>query len=296
MLFKSLENIKEDTLANTPTNICFSTEEYNYSTFLKKIQEGRISESELEYEIGNHISKYCDYDGFKKPETRKIFQSLWTNQKFLDMFLKIVSEHNDIANYIKKYYNISLCKITYDYYVEIGSNIDNDPITKTLISIIQRINNANILPLTTFIKKIDATFIVLAKYSSFNQEECVERVNEFIIRLGYDFSVKQIIDIYSYLYSSESFTPIFNISMTQLYDLDNLNILEKSIYYRMNSALLTIVNSMTSKDIYKLLNSYAIYKSLYNKESRFNILDHIEDYDRIKPIISQLQLDGVDIK
>ena len=58
--------------------------------------------------------------------------------------------------------------------------------------------------------------------------------------------------------------------MTQLYDLDNLNILEKSIYYRMNSALLTIVNSMTSKDIYKLLNSYTIYKSLYNKESRFN--------------------------
>ena len=60
----------------------------------------------------------------------------------------------------------------------------------------------------------------------------------------------------------------------------------------MNTAILIIVNSMTSYDIFKVLNSYANYVALFNKETRFDIKT-ITDYNRIIPIMNQLMNDGV---
>ena len=297
MLFPSLESIESEEQIIPPSgglNVTFSTEEYLISTFLKKIQEGSISDPGLEFEIGNHISKYCDYDGFKNPDTRKIYQALWTNERFLSMFFRIISEHKNIKDYVKRFYNISVCKIAYDYYFEIGSeNLKKnkpDPIAKLFIDIVRVLNIDSILPLTTTMQEIHAIFIVMSRYSSFNMEKCIKRVNEFIMRLGYDFSAKNIIDIYSYLY--ESFSIVFNVTMTQIYDLSTLDNLELSNYYHMNTAILIIVNSMTSYDIFKVLNGYANYVALFNKETRFDIKT-ITDYDRIIPIMNQLMNDGV---
>jgi len=294
-LFPSLENINEKETSISPPsgglNVAFSTDEYNLSTFLKKIQEGSISAPGIEYEIGNHISKYCDYDGFKNPETRKIYQQLWTNETFVGMFFKIVSEYKNIRDYVKRFYNISICKISYDYYVEIGRTLVNDPVTKTLIDIVKIININSILPLTTMMEEIDAIFIVMSRYSSFNIEECIRRVNEFIMRLGYDFSPKQIIDIYSHLY--ESFGIVFNVTATQIYNLDTLNSTELSNYYNINSAILIIVNSMTTQDIFKVLNGYANYVAVFNKQTRFDIKKISSEYNRIIPVLNQLIIDGV---
>lgn len=295
-LFPSLETIHDDEIQTPPSglNITFSTDEYNLTTFLKKIQEGSISAPGLEYEIGNHISKYCDYDGFKNPETRKIYQKLWTNETFVRMFFKIISEYKEIRDYVKRFYNISICKIAYDYYVEIGRTLENDPITKVLIDIVRLLNINSILPLTVMVEEIDAIFIVMSRYSSFNIEECIRRVNEFILRLGYDFSPKQIIDIYSYLY--ESFGIVFNVTATQVYDIRALNTIEISNYYHMNTAIMVIVNSMTTNDIYKVLNGYANYVAVFNKETRFDIKKVASDYDRILPVLNQLIIDGVEFR
>ena len=297
MLFPSLESIERDTEENPPIsgglNVTFSTEEYLLTTFLKRLQEGSISDPGLEYEIGNHVSKYCDYDGFKNPDTRKIFQTLWTNERFVDMFFKILYNYKHIRDYVKRFYNVSICKIAYDYNVQIGKNIKDriDPILRLFIDIVKIINIDSILPLTTIMQEIHAVFIVMSRYSSFNIEECIKRVNEFIMRLGYDFSAKNIVDIYSYLYK-ESFSIVFNVTMTQVYDMNTLNNLEQSNYYHMNSAILMIVNSMTTSDIFKVLNGYANYVAIFDKSTRFDIRK-ITDYERIKPVISQLLVDGV---
>jgi hypothetical protein len=210
------------------------------------------------------------------------------------MFFKILTEYKQIKDYVKRFYNISICKIAYDYYVEIGRTVieekQYDPITSRFIEIVRILNINSILPLTTFMKDIDAIFIVMSRYSSFDIEECIKRVNEFIMRLGYDFSPKVITDIYSYLY--ESFSIVFNVTMTQLYDMNTLNNLEKSNYYHMNTALLMILNSMTTYDIYKVLNGYANYIAFFNKNTRFDIRT-ITDYNRIIPVLNQLMLDGV---
>jgi hypothetical protein len=209
------------------------------------------------------------------------------------MFFKVISNYTHVRDYVKRFYNISICKIAYDYYVEIGKSIieekQYDPITNLFIQIVKVLNINSILPLTTFMKEIDAIFIVMSRYSSFNMEECIKRVNEFIMRLGYDFSSKNIIDIYSYLY--ESFSAVFNVTMTQVYDLSTLNTLELSNYYHMNSAILTIVNSLTSYDIYKVLNGYSNYIELYNKQTRFDIKT-ATDYTRMASVMNQLILDG----
>jgi ribosome-interacting GTPase 1 len=131
----------------------------------------------------------------------------------------------------------------------------------------------------------------MSRYSSFNIEECIRRVNEFIMILGYDFSPKQIIDIYSHLY--ESFGIVFNVTATQIYNLDTLNSTELSNYYNINSAILIIVNSMTTQDIFKVLNGYANYVAVFNKQTRFDIKKISSEYNRIIPVLNQLIIDGV---
>ena len=292
-LFPSLDNIRDEapSIAGGGLNITFSTDEYSLTTLLKKIQEGSISDPGLEYEIGNHISKYCDYDGFKSPGTRKIYQSLWSNERFVDMFFKILYKYKQIRDYVKRFYNVSVCKIAYDYIIDIGRHIKNDPVSKLFFDIVRLVNIDSVLPLTVIMKDDAAVLIVMSRYSSFNIEECIKRVNEFILRLGYDFSPQNIVDIYYHL-KYESFGIVFNVTMTQLYDLNTLDNLELSNYYHMNAAILMIVNSMTTSDIFKVLNGYANYTAVFDKNTRFDIRK-ITDYERIKPVVSQLIIDGV---
>lgn len=299
--FSSLDNLHDEDSQETDykrsqtLNITFSTIEYTLATFLKRLQEGSFSDIQIQYEILNHYSKYCDYDGFQNPETRKYLQGIWTNTKFLEIFFKCTQIDNEFKDTIRKYYNYSICKITYDYYTSVTNSID-DPNVKFLLNIVEVINHNTILPLTLIMQSIHALFIVMAKYSSFKKENCVKRVNEFILRLGYDWSVKQIIDIYYQLYVNDSFGQVFNITMTQTYDLQKLNQSEVIMYHRMNHAMLILVNSMPSIEIKKLLLGYSSYVGLYNKETRFDIKNPGEDYDRLKAVLDQLIIDGVEFR
>lgn len=295
-IFSSLDNLgdnkdSEIQLSNPKNlNITFSTVEYTLATFLKKLQEGDFSDIQIQYEILHHCDKYCDYDGFQNVETRKYLQGIWSNQKFLEIFLSCIQQDNQLKTKCKKFYNTSICKIAYDYYTSIS---DNDSCVKLLLDIVEVINHNTILPLTTMMQPIHALFIVMSRYSSFKREECVKRANEFIMRLGYDWTVKQIVDIYYQLYADDSFSYIFNITMTQTYDFSKLNQSELTIYHRMNHAMLSIINSMPSDQIKTVLLSYSNYTGLYNYSTRFDITNPGEDYDRIQSVLLQLLVDGV---
>jgi hypothetical protein len=157
-----------------------------------------------------------------------------------------------------------------------------------LFQIVEEINIREILPLTTIMDKQSALFIVMSRYSSFDLEDCVKRVNEFIIRLGYDFTTEQIIYIYSKLYS-DGFGQPFNYIMTQYYSYENgeLSNFEYTIYNRINTALLIILNSMPTNEIEKVLNGYSNYITLHpEKHVRFKLKEKVTtDHNRLKKVL-----------
>ena len=288
-LFPSLDNIPEDPKVEDlkdlhgSLNLTFSTVEYMFETFLKGL-DGVLTNEQIEYEIRNYYDKYCDYDNFQSESTRKIFQEIWKNERFLILFKKCIP-----YIHLTKYHNKVICKIAYDYYTSYTSETRNEAVTILLFQIVEEINNKSIIPLTTIMDKQSALFIVMSRYSSFELEDCVRRVNEFIIRLGYDFTVDQIIYIYSRLYY-DGFGQPFNYIMTHTYKFESgdLSNQEYTIYNRINRALLVILNSMPTADIERVLTGYKNYIEMHpDKITRFNISQKATvDYDRLRKVIT----------
>lgn len=290
MIFPSLDNIPDEPNVEDlhgPLNLKFSTVEYMYENFLKGL-DGILTNDQIEYEIRNYYDKYCDYDNFQSESTRKIFQEIWKNERFLILFKKCIP-----TIHLTKYHNKVICKIAYDYYTSYTNETRNAAVTVLLFQIVEEINRNSIIPLTTIMDKQSALFIVMSRYSSFNLEDCVRRVNELIIRLGYDFSVSQIIYIYKKLYA-DGFSQPFNYTMTHVYSFESgdLSNQEYTIYNRINTALLVILNSMTSADIEKVLNNYATYMEMNDKKTRFSIRKMATtDYDRLRKVLQYIDQD-----
>lgn len=292
-IFPSLDNLPEDNQEEKITgslNLTFSTVEYRFETFLQGL-DGVLTNEQIMHEIRYYYDRYCDYDNFQLESTRKIFQEIWKNERFLILFKNVLPE---IAPKLNKYHNKVICKIAYDYYTSYSSDTRNEAVTILLFDIVRELNIREILPLTTIMDKQSALFIVMSRHSSFNIEECVRRVNEFIIRLGFDFTVDDIIYIYSKIYS-EGFSQPFNYIMTHVYDYNNgdLSNFEYTIYNRINTALLTIINSMTTKDIEKVISGYISYINLHpEKKTRFKIKKEANaDYDRLKKVLMFIEDD-----
>ena len=292
-LFPSLDNLpmeKPEEEIKGSLNLTFSTVEYLFETFLKGL-DGALTNEQIEYEIRNYYDKYCDYDNFQNESTRKIFQEIWKNERFLILFKHSLPY---IGKRLNKYHNKVICKIAYDYYTTYDSQSRNEAVSLLLFQIVEELNAQYILPLTTIMDKQSALFIVMSRFSSFELEECVRRVNEFIIRLGYDFSVEQIIYIYNKLYR-DGFGQPFNYTMTHTYKYEegSLSNQEYTIYNRMNRALLVILNIMTTNDIEKVLNGYYNYISMFpNKQPRFKIKElATTDYDRLRKVLECIEYD-----
>ena len=287
-LFGSLKNIPKQNIefATAPK---FSTLQFRYETLIDKLENNTINNSHLEIDIRNKYKDYCNYDNFHDPTNRKAFQKLWTNKKFLKCFYNVLEKDSNFDRTIhdNTYYRTSICKIAYDYYHDIGRFKDNDNICFSLLEIAKFINRKEVLILSSFMHQEAANFIVIAKYSSFKPNICIKRVNTFIIKLGYDFSVKNIIDIYAQLYRND-FGLLFNNTMTYTYSLDSNE--QKTIYDRQNSAIVTILESMPEYDIRNVLEGYFNYLSYLpsnEKNTRFNIYDLGEkDFPRIKKVLS----------
>lgn len=290
-LFPSLDNLPQESdetleTLNGSLNLTFSTTEYLFDTFLKGL-DGKLTNEQIKYEIINYYDKYLDYDNFQSESTRKIFQEIWTNERFLIMFKDSLPV---LKNKLNKYHNKVLCKIAYDFYTSFSKDTRNEAVTTLLFMIVTEVNNREIIPLTTIMDKQSALFIVMSKHSSFEVEECVRRVNEFIIRLGYDFSVDNIIYIYSKLYA-DCFSQLFNFTMTHFYTHEggNLSNLEYSNYTHISTALLVILNSMPTSEMEKVINGYRNYRAMHpEKQVRFTLRKNMTDYDRLSKTLSVL--------
>lgn len=295
-LFPSLDNIPEDKtyteIVKDPIGFSVHTEKYFLDVLLQKIKSGQFNETQISHDVLLNYKDYCNYDNFLNPKTRNLYQELWTNENFLRGFYVALQS-------IKKldlYFNKSICKIAYDYYLQHMS--ESDTISILHFNIIRYLNRPQISSISSCMHEASALFIVMASLSSFDRMECIDRVNNLLVKLDYDLSVQDLITIYSALYRLE-FKQLFEGTMKKIFSVEELekNENRKYVNERINQALLTILESMESIEIDKVLIGYSIYNQLDTRPTRFSLKDdQIRiNYPRIYSRIIQVEYQGYDI-
>ena len=237
-LFPSLDNLQQQKEEPKVTGgIKITTIEFSFQSFLNKIKDGTLSDLKIQQNILNNWTSYCDYNNFQTDQSRSIFQELWTNERFLQNFCIVVPK---LKTALQRFYNYNICKIAYDYQSE--KDKYDDRVLGYYYNIIEMINSETIIPMTVYMPKAHAIFLVMSALGSFKLKERVDRINDFLIRSGNDFSIKDLIDIYIRLTNGKSFSPYFYYTMSYIVNTENS--LEKSIYHRSTQAMLIIINSI----------------------------------------------------
>lgn len=253
----------------------FTTVEYSIDSFLRKIEKGELSDIYIQNKILYSGDILTNYDNFVNPATREVFQKLWTNVKFLENFLFVASNMN-----ISFDLNSIICinKIAYDYYCPNNTTVKelkDSQVLNLLLAISDSVNRTLITVLTKVMNYDTARFFALVYRSSSKQEECIKRVNDCIIGLGQQFSVDDIIYIYSKMYD-DNFGTLFIHTMINCKIDENLknNSVGMLNYQNISKAIVDILESMTTRDIEKVLKRYSTYISLTNSQIiRFSLKD-----------------------
>lgn len=283
--FSSLENIRDE-----KENIVapkFSTVEYSHESFLDKLDT--FSNTKIKEEI--KLGDYFDYDHFDDPKTRVIFQQLWTNKIFLTNILELLDSDKEYRNKIISVYITSVNKIVFDY---MTLEVNNPEILNLLLEISKCIDYQYIIKLCTIMPLDIARMITITRFSSFNQREAITRFNDVICKCGLDFTEKDIIYIYKTFFQ-EHFMELFNITMTTV-ETSFSERIHRKVYDMISLAMIDILESMTSEDIYKTLHYYGNFMSLVDScNCRFSLHSLSDDYKRINVIIDELMSKGINI-
>ena len=287
--FKSLDNLEED-LSQLDTNVTFTIVDYSYDKLLENIRSGSFSPNKIQRLIKFSLKDLLDYSNFEKVETRQLFQSLWTEPKFLIQFYGLLNKDANTLELVNSMYKYEINKLVYDYLAL--STDDRDPEVTSLYSNIAAIVNAkDIIPLTSIMTPDSAKIIVVSRYSHLVAEQCVKNFNSTIVFSDMDLSLKDIIYIYSRFYADD-FSQLFCTTMT--YNIDAKTDTGKKVNDRISFALLYILNSMTSEDIDRTLMRYNGFLALYpTSYIRFSLRGLSKDFERVANRVEYLANEGI---
>lgn len=287
----------------------FHTIEDNISTILTNIQNNVYSDIKIQELILDNYENFLNYENFRNPKTRKVFQLIWSHPKFLRNFLAVLnnSQWKSLLNYIRNTHMISMNTIAYDYY---SSHISDQSANETidlLFKICDIVDYKYIVALEDIMDHTTARSMTIANFSSDNAEISINRFNFLIIWSGYDFTIKNIIYIYSKFYLND-FSTLFNTTMVStIFNPDtvqdtsperaNLNNIAMHNSDRIGYALLSILESMTMDHIRDILMKYHYYLQLSNKNTvRFSMHDISGEFERINAVVNSLEADGYMIR
>ena len=282
-LKKSIEN-GDDSLSERIIPV-FHSVEYQISTIVEKITNiDSLNEDEIKNIIVRQHKMILDYDLFlSSTESRKYAQELFTNKRFLQIFLQVIGFLQ-----LSKDEIICVNKLAYDYYIM----INKDPeVSDLLLQISYQINNVLVIKLSGKLGMNGSRVLSMIANSSFKEDKNIHRINTFLVKYG-ELSVQDIIDIYCILF--ERFSNLFIFSMLE-YKCDNMTNSQLKTFDNISLALLAILDSMTSEDIKKILYDYAFTLKLirHNFTVRFS-LKSAKAYPRILEIIKEIELDPID--
>lgn len=282
-LKKSIEN-GDDSLSERIIPV-FHSVEYQISTIVEKITNiDSLNEDEIKNIIVRQHKMILDYDLFlSSTESRKYAQELFTNKRFLQIFLQVIGFLQ-----LSKDEIICVNKLAYDYYIM----INKDPeVSDLLLQISYQINNVLVIKLSGKLGMNGSRVLSMIANSSFKEDKNIHRINTFLVKYG-ELSVQDIIDIYCILF--ERFSNLFIFSMLE-YKCNNMTNSQLKTFDNISLALLAILDSMTSEDIKKILYDYAFTLKLirHNFTVRFS-LKSAKAYPRILEIIKEIELDPID--
>lgn len=278
--FKSLDSIEN--MESTPIGVNFSTIEYTYDSFLKSLDTmGDFKIREI-IQYGD----YLDYDNFNNPKTRSVFKQLWTNKRFLENLLGLLERNKVFLNKARNLYMISINKIIYDYYIASMNEQKDSDIMNLLLKIADVMDYNYILRLSTITDTTSAKFLALSRFSSFDKRKCINRLNEFIMNIGYEFSIKNIIYIYQVFYDS-NFSELFNATMLEVDNYNPENENSRKMYDNISYAIINILNSMAGEEMRITLKSYASYLMLINLNDNSSIRFSLKNLDPVFRRVSE---------
>lgn len=281
-IFKNEEFVKEPEEVPVKINLNIDVDYTTLESFNKVLNTG--SNIKICNQIIQNFNMLLDYDNMNNPVTRELYTTIWTNQKFLQCF-KIVLEQNAnrLENIMGGVRRFVICRICYNFM----KNNKSFDIT-ILRSIVDMVNRPFIIPLMSIMDKNSAGFIALSRFSSSDDKVAVIRLITAIVKIGYKFSVNDIIYILGKFYS-RNFSLVFMYTMTTMIKTEND--VEKYNDDNLSFAIMYILEeNMTSNDILATLSKYSMYLKFNPEiETRFNIAAISPvDYKRIINVINQM--------
>jgi hypothetical protein len=229
------------------------------------------------------------------------YVSCFTNIKFLDAFIDVITTRKYFDDYIIIYIN----NICYDF---MTSNHSNNESVRIRILRIANIVNAPKIPLLTSLGLTEklASLLLIARRSTTNTNVYVRRVNFVIATQPPELmNDKMIAEIFNILYDVVLEWPM--VFPCIMYDVDQYNENDPSTYWitedvemvESNIALaaLTILNNQTIQRIMETLYDYSngYYISNSNKPIRFSMRSLSDDFSSINIAVANLKAQGVDV-
>ena len=264
----------------------FSIVEYEVSTILNKISNiDTLDEKEIKSIITRQHKMLLNYDLFlASSKSRKEMQALFTNKRFLTIFLDVIGLIE-----LDRHEIICINKLAYDYYI---MPTKDSEVSRLLLQISRVINNILTIKLSAILGIENSKILAMFANSSFKEEKNIHRINTFLVRCNLDLNVQDMVNIYCILY--ESFSNLFTYTMLepkpsgmspeQLKRFDNISL-----------AMLYILDSMNSHDMKMVLYNYAFTLRLIrqNFKVRFG-LKTATSYTRMLGIIDEIENDPLD--
>lgn len=303
--FESLDSNLE--LEPTPIGVSFSTLEYTHDSFLGKLNNGDFSPTKVKSIIESNISLYFGYDGFSNIKTRMNMQSIWTNINFLRNVLELLNEDQKFRQNVISGYRRDINIIANDY-ISVSNDgkeeyIKDSKVRDTLLAIAGNVNAEYIVPLSSKIPIAVAQHLALANFCTFDTSQAVRNIigtiwNYSITELHEAaFTIEQIIYIY-YVFFKDNFSEAFLHSMLFRYprygeasSMINVEQTDNNI----SSALINILNSMSSKEVKEVLAKYANYLSFCGdkvKKVRFSLRHLPNEFKNVAQCVAEAEQNG----
>ena len=274
---------KKDEVINKPI---FTSVEYTIDTIVDKIINiEELDKEEIKSIIIRQHRLILNYDLFlSSRKTRMYAQRLFSDAKFLEIFYSIIglldlSEHEMMC----------LNKLAYDYYII--PEKDNK-VSELLLAICNATNNIEVIKLSSKLSITNARILSMISRSTFRVEKKIKRINNFLVKCNADLSAQDILDIMFILY--DRFTDPIIYTMLESKP-DNLTPEQSVRFDTISSVIITILDSMTSANIKKVLYDYAFMLRLkLNGDVKVRFSMKTIPNPRIQSIIQEIETDPID--
>jgi hypothetical protein len=289
-LFPSInKSAIDDSTVDVRTAPVFESVEYKIDQILNKIKNiDSLDETEIKSIITRQYHTILDYNQFLKTE-RQYALELFTNKRFLSILLSIIGTLD-----LSTDETICINKLAYDYYLVPNKDVE---ISNLLLDISQYVNNVPVIRLSPILGVNGSKTLAMLANSAFDIDKRVHRVNRFIMRCNIALSIQDIVNIYCILF--DHFTYLFAYTMFEPKPA-NLSKDELDRYNSISIALISMLNTMTSEEMLKVLKNYAFMIKVSGKELkdvRFSV-DQVAKryprYARVHTVIHQVELDEID--